>query len=107
MAKWNPEQVRFGNGVKAKLAENPDSFGKENGSSFGMNTGDNLDRQSRKAGDAVGIRAEEMETNPQVQDQSAKWWEAFKMSPNAASWKQSRLSNQGDKLGLPSTDVGA
>ncbi len=102
MSGFNPEQVRFGNKVKAKLAEKPDAFGTESGGSFGMNTGDNLDRQSRKAGEAVGIRAEEMKTNPEVQQNSAEWWEAFKMSPNSAPWSAARQQNQASKLGMVS-----
>ncbi len=100
MANWNPEQIRYGNGQKHRLAELPDAGMSQNGQAHSMNTGDNLDRQSRKAGQAVGIRAEEMKTNPEVQQQSAEWWEAFKMSPNSAPWTQARMQNQASQLGM-------
>ncbi len=100
MANWNPEQIRFGNKVKDKLAEKPDAGSFENGVSHLMNTGDNLDRTSRKAGQAVGIRKELMSTDPEVQENTTAWWEAFKMSPNAQPWSQARMQNEASKLGM-------
>tara|TARA_R100000664_G_C2746323_1_gene134015 strand:- start:1262 stop:1573 length:312 start_codon:yes stop_codon:yes gene_type:complete len=91
---YNRSTILAGNKIKRKLEENPEAISFRNMASDPMNSGQNLDQDSRMAGDMLGARAQEMLNNPVAQQQTMEWWEAFKMSRPGRDWEMARLEAQ-------------